>query len=842
MHSPGPVSAAAPTKEEVAETAKWFDGLEWPDLKGKPYVEITLGQERLREDDPEAKGRADQFIDGPAVRGFLLAEDAKGFTVFDERIVRQGRRVRCSGWVAVVDWIPQVDPRWARPEYQVVSRVIDLPAAVEDALAAARRAPGKDGPPAISTSKMSRGVAIFTLARWCARAGRADLAARLDAELLTLDGPETWGNGAAGRPLRAVVENEVAAAFLWRAVWDATQDAIVPPQVGPSTRLQVAAEFARIARDFPGSPDHARAARLAEIYRKMAAEDQAHGPAIDDGKLEAMSKEQQAREWIFRLRDESESTDPRSTPVQQLVKLGFSAAPALIETLGDPRLTRRVVSSFENPGPGTILTFGDCAEHALEEISGRDFGYLEDSIPDPRYQAKAASRHRAMQVWWKGVQRIGEKAALARAVRMGGSEVREKAERLKELDPAAAVRALAAGMDASTDDERLALLHLLMDIKTPEATACLRREMQRSWIKACRVDAAWALLERGAGDVAPAMEREFRHWKPEEDGRARKTFETSQSLLNFLGECGDLSAMQTLEKGMPRLPPQYRGVAARAAVSTRGDARPVPEKVAALGERIAISALDDPRPDDGWQRVGAVMRVCDDAAQALAERWPQRYVFDGAKTNPATGGRLRTAYVERDAQIAVERNTWRTAHGLEPVPAPPLPSPEATHGEPNMVVAVHWFGGKELAGFPVKVGEPLTAETFLAGLEQMQKALFTERPGWGLAVSADRLGEKRGFVVELEWAQAGWKREEAEEYKVEYHLRVEQTVGVQVSYADGQRAFDGGKHALDGGKRALYEPAYDQDAKMAAEIGAALKSDADLPLRLQFESRLFRER
>ena len=64
--------AGAPTREELADAAKWVDRLEWPDLRGKAYVELTFGQATQNS----------KVIEGPKLRGFLLAEDETNWTVF----------------------------------------------------------------------------------------------------------------------------------------------------------------------------------------------------------------------------------------------------------------------------------------------------------------------------------------------------------------------------------------------------------------------------------------------------------------------------------------------------------------------------------------------------------------------------------------------------------------------------------------------------------------------------------------------------------------------------------------------------------------------------------------
>ena len=227
---PDAARAAAPTKEELAETAAWFEGQEWPDLKGKPYVEVVMGKTHRYIVPPGETDAVDRLVDGPTVRGFLLAEDAKDVERFRGWGGHQGRHRGYRGWPFAAQRIKKARCWRLLPESQVTWRAIELPMAAEEAIAEMRRPEAPDKYGRDTPRKISEGHALFgVVARWCNRAGRADLAAQLDAELLKLDTATAAAAGVTEKPFRAVVENEVARALMLKAMADLGRKARSPP-------------------------------------------------------------------------------------------------------------------------------------------------------------------------------------------------------------------------------------------------------------------------------------------------------------------------------------------------------------------------------------------------------------------------------------------------------------------------------------------------------------------------------------------------------------------------------------------------------------------------------------
>jgi len=97
--------------------------LEWPDLRGKPYVEIIFGKRRI----------GSKVEEGPRVRGFLLTEDNPSFGAFSDGTIAQSNFFSAGGWPFVVQRIPKSSPD-TDVDSKITNRVIELSDAVKDAL------------------------------------------------------------------------------------------------------------------------------------------------------------------------------------------------------------------------------------------------------------------------------------------------------------------------------------------------------------------------------------------------------------------------------------------------------------------------------------------------------------------------------------------------------------------------------------------------------------------------------------------------------------------------------------------------------------------------------------
>ena len=116
-----------PSSEEVARTATWFDSLDWPHVRGKPYVEVTFGK---------GYGGVKNLMG--SYRGFLMAEDEESFSIVADGTDKKSDEFSVWGWPLTVQqfsrlgWEGKVDP-------EIRYRVIDLETAVKEVLSELRR-------------------------------------------------------------------------------------------------------------------------------------------------------------------------------------------------------------------------------------------------------------------------------------------------------------------------------------------------------------------------------------------------------------------------------------------------------------------------------------------------------------------------------------------------------------------------------------------------------------------------------------------------------------------------------------------------------------------------------
>ena len=277
-------AAPVPAEEEIVATAAWFDGLAWPDVREKPYVEVMFGKARV----------GARTVDGPTTRGFLLAEDDKTLTIFsDGTVAKPAHFSESGGWPFVVQRIAKFSPG-ATDESRLAKRILDLPAAVAELIAELHRPKDEDEKRHLDFGrKTSDRTAVFVLARCCARQGRADLAGQLDAEVAGLPAGQRARSEEKYVGFRTAMEREIAHVLMWKAVVDCGDASF--------SRPDLLAEFERIGRDFPASEHVARAAGFVERLRAMIAEDEAHARAAKP--LADLSAEEKVRELIFRLRE-----------------------------------------------------------------------------------------------------------------------------------------------------------------------------------------------------------------------------------------------------------------------------------------------------------------------------------------------------------------------------------------------------------------------------------------------------------------------------------------------------------------------------------------------------------
>jgi hypothetical protein len=739
------VEGAVVSKEELAAAVKWFDGIEWPDVKEKPYVEIRFGHGMV----------GSKRVEGPKVRGFLLGEDEKEWRLFVVgHAPADGIKFGRNDWPFCVQKFLKSKPE-ANEDSKAVMTPLDLASAVDQMLAALRVPVDQEDRWRRDSGQASSDRAIlFMLARMCARRGSAELAEKLDDAIMTLPGLENSRRQEAAS-FREGTEKEIGHVLMWKAVVDFGDFSIPRPQL-----LE---EFERIVRDFPASEHRERAKGYVEILRTMVAEDAAH-PAVD---LEKLAPAERVKELIFRLRDQNghQYSQPgacdifgdwggaakRTSPAHQLVELGHAAVPQLIGALEDKRPSRSVGYHRDFYFSHFVLTVGDCAEAILARISGRNFWKARTTSAAMQKDGATTATRAAIEAWWREVKDKGEKAILIEGVHSGKQDGVEQARRLIAMDSAAALEAIAKGIqNANSHWTQTELVRQLARIDTPDATAELRRQMKSCASLNGRVSSAWELLERGDKETVSAMIEEWGKWRDKPGSDSPLEDGNPAALVDFLEYCRDVRAMNALAERAGNVPIHVQFVILKAIIGSqtwfrpkKKDAAPIPPELDAVAEKLAAKLLDDRVPQYGmrgsWHGFSYVdPRVCDFAAVALARRWPDRYQFAWTTTR-----------IERDEQIAKIRNTWRKSQGLEEVPPIARPPAPAAEADSNTISALRWKGGPPMKIGVLEEGKPLTATGLAAALMKLHSEIPKENSGFLL--TAERAAGARGFLVEVEW-------------------------------------------------------------------------------------------
>ncbi len=183
----------------------------------------------------------------------------------------------------------------------------------------------------------------------------------------------------------AVLEKEFAETLIWRMILAFSDVSVACPTLKRW--------FEWFADRFGKTEFGDRARNSAEILSRMVEEDREHEKTKTP--FECLSRDDQFRELVFRLRDQTgtQSSWPGScdilgdggfffhgaalpegkTPAHQLLAFGYDAVPLLIEALDNDRFTRAV--GFCRPWffSHVVLRVGDCALRLLQRLTGWTF-------------------------------------------------------------------------------------------------------------------------------------------------------------------------------------------------------------------------------------------------------------------------------------------------------------------------------------------------------------------------------------------------------------------------------------------------------------------------------------
>ncbi len=627
---------------EARECFEWFGTLGFPDVKDAPWAEIS----------PDYPVRARETTS----TGFVI-EDTK-------------QRFRVMGLNLLPKWQSRFDP--AKPKHigwRFVER--SFTAMAESYLDKLRDPPSdwkrlgeRYGEPTIG-----RRGEVLALAHACWRKDEPDLAQQLFEEAKKIPTEGNTGREIAEIPMRKSLEMEFGHLAMWDAIlrvgklrWDEWHNG---QEMVPRTELLKL--FQEIVRKYPASPHLERAQQTAALLQRMVEEDAAR-PVLSEDAIAALPVDEQIREWIFRLRDQSglQFSEPGwcsvfamgpidlgTSPAHRLAQIGYPAVPQLIEALSDDRFSRAVGCSRSFFFSHEILTIGDCAYQILYQITGQSL--------DP-----AGAR-----AWWEQFQEKGEKQMLIDAISSGADASYSLVLKLKAKWPESLEPALLAGADKA-ERTKGEFIRALAKLNSPAATERLRKFMREDPLRANRIAAARVLLDLDQPGVVPAMLGEWTNFPTESSGKKRaRVPDEFEGLIHVLIASRSSDALQALSQKWAELGPYERF----SIVTSLGDSlvfAPEPKSLSPEPRDDAVAllirALDDTTMVAGLSgQINAFAysspRICDMAAWALHRIQPETYSF----SNKA--GRR-----QRDLERITMINTWRKAHNLELLPVPASPS------------------------------------------------------------------------------------------------------------------------------------------------------------------------
>lgn len=482
----------------------------------------------------------------------------------------------------------------------------------------------------------------FILARYCAARGREDLAARL---LRTIG--QYWEQQQ-HLTMDEALQRQIGRALDWRATLAMADRSV--------NRRALAALFQGIVEHCPKSFLPEEQASTARLLLKMAAEDDAHA-AVSAEAFAHLSPEEQARELIFRLRDDHTSeldawtrpwpsAPPQSNgAVRQLAALGHDAVPALLEALEDDRPTRDVVRGLA----ARSRSIRELAVDALDQIVGVR---LWELVPRTDTMTESASWRELSSVaaeWWKIVQDKGEEAWLCAQVKSGGAGAAACLDALNKRFPNDGTRLTLLSLSKVTDPTaRGEMLMRLRDTDTAEVNEFLLAEVIGGPTLGNRVAAAYLLNQRHRSEGALAMIDEAAklpasiQFDPLQLSAAAPnpdTFRVSENpecgaqLLMFLLFSDSPDAIQTLQGLLPKCEVQTRFMILNqcgSRLNTLAAFKNEPASPATLQalETLLASALQDETPLKGttYYKV-KLINMADFAAAQLSHHWPGKYRY-----------------------------------------------------------------------------------------------------------------------------------------------------------------------------------------------------------------------
>jgi hypothetical protein len=435
----------------------------------------------------------------------------------------------------------------------------------------------------------------------------------------------------------------------------------------------------------------------------MVAEEAKH-PVLTQQQIDQLPLEKRIAELIWRLRDQNgqQMSQPGWCSVlgygdgesagHQLVKIGYPAAPALIEALTDDRFSRSVGFHRNFHFSHTILTIGDCAQQILQEISGQGFYSPDSTSGNMSNEDKMLAVQKAARVWWDGYQKKGLKQMLVDDISSGQKSPHSLVEQLKKEDASAVEAAVLAGAAKAAADEWMArqFIDQLDALKSPQSITALAKIMKEHPKLEVRLDAAARLLNHDHPDTLNTLLHDWSAYPPAKEDHD----EAFEAITDILACQGGDQAVQALASGWDARAARQRLIIVQQIGSCMAakprdhsfDSHARPRKPSPQAKERAVEllvhALEDTETSYGMTGGGSDLTlgeasIGDFALQALHQLDAAKYTF-----SPKAARRLR------DTERITMANLWRKEHGQPLLPLPPPPGPKLPPAEALKIVRV----------------------------------------------------------------------------------------------------------------------------------------------------------
>jgi hypothetical protein len=449
-------------------------------------------------------------------------------------------------------------------------------------------------------------------------------------------------------------------------------------------RGEALTDFQNIARDFPNAPGSVRVRDAIAILKRMVEEE---NERLRQRPIPAkqMTRQRQVAELIYRLREQKGYSpdwfgcdifndlgppvngESGKSPAHRLVEMGYDAIPQLIDALEDDRFSRSIEPTTLREHM-LVLQVGDCALAIIERIAGRTFKDTTGRLGN----GCGPMNKKVVVAWWREFREKGERMMLIEGTTAGDDNSVRQAKRLLERHPDAALFALNRGIrNCKAREIRCQLLGVANELRGDVVVPLFRSELKGPMLES-RIVGARFLLQRDYTDGIAPMIAEWhtlaarpQQERPKLSGFGAE-FSEEGRLIEFLARCGRKETVEALAVNLKSQPVRRRWnvVWALSDPYRRYEDKVLAPEVQAAMDTVLVECLSDAErvPD---QNFPSSFRICDVAADKLAELWKQPKLFDRTATTEA-----------RDQQILAVRNVWLKKQGK-----PALPLSAATKGE-----------------------------------------------------------------------------------------------------------------------------------------------------------------